>query len=87
MSDVICGRDVQPRPCPVQYSNLGSTTQLGGSVDFAEIFKREGEGTVPPTGTVDESRLAALSRGGDKRHKKQRDDQSFQALDLLKTAK
>jgi hypothetical protein len=56
-------------------------------VDFAEIFKREGEGTVPPTGTVDESRLAALSRGGEKRQKKQRDDQSFQALDLLKTAK
>jgi hypothetical protein len=56
-------------------------------VDFAEIFKCEGEGTVPPTGTVDESRLAALSRGGEKRQKKQQDDQSFQALDLLKTAK
>lgn len=59
-------------------------------MDFAEIFKREGEGTVPPPGTVDESSLAALSRGGEKRQKKQRDDQSFEAfeaLDLLKTAK
>ena len=87
MSDVICGRDVQPRPCPVQCSNLCPAPQLGDSVNFAEIFKCEGEGTVPPTGTVDESRLAALSRGGEKRQKKQRDDQSFQALDLLKTAK
>jgi hypothetical protein len=70
MPDLICGQDVEPRSYPLRYSNLCPAPQLGGSVNFAEIFKCEGEGTVFPPGTVDVSSLAALSHGREKRQKK-----------------